>query len=131
MAHWQLTTLMGTGWVPPKVATGLITWGDDSTGNVLSYQLEDAVHQSNTMYNMALMSKLFHPLAESHGQASMEVEEDVSHTATLHTPQVQIRQWALPLQDSLAGLRHGHPIWEPGHPGFLWNTHGIQRYFTN
>ena len=34
----------------------------------------------------------------------MEVEEEVSHTATLHRPQVQIRQWALPLQDSLAGL---------------------------
>ena len=104
--------------------------GDDSTGTVLSYQLEDAVYQSNTMYNMALSGQLFHPLAESHGQASMEVEEDISHTATLHGPQVQIRQWALPLQDSLAGLGHGHPIWEAGHPGFLWNTHGIQRYFT-
>ena len=69
--------------------------GDDSTGTVLSYQLEDAVYQSNTMYHMALMSQLFHSLAESHGQASMEVEEEVSHTATLHRPQVQIRQWAL------------------------------------
>ena len=58
--------------------------GDDSTGTVLSYQLEDAVYQSNTMYNMALMGQLFHPLAESHGQASVE--------ATLHRPQVQIRQ---------------------------------------
>ena len=74
---------------------------------------------------MALMSQLFHQLAESHGQASMEVEVEVSHTATLHRPHVHIGQWALPLQESLAGLGHGHPIWEPGHPGFLWNIYGI------
>ena len=53
---------------------GFPKMGDDSTCTVLSYQLEDAVHQSHTMYNMALMSQLFHKLAESHGQASMEVE---------------------------------------------------------
>ena len=59
--------------------------GDDSTGTVLSYQLEDAVYQSNTMYmyNMALLGQLFHPLAESHGQASMEVEEEVFFTQPL------------------------------------------------
>ena len=72
MSHWQLTTLMETsGHRSPNM-------GDDSTGTVLSYQLEDAVCQSNTMYNMALIGQLFHPLAESHWQASMEVEEEVS-----------------------------------------------------
>ena len=52
---------------------------DDST--VLSYQLTDAVYQS--MDNLAIMGPLFHPLTESHVQASMEVEEKVSPTASL------------------------------------------------
>ena len=73
IAHWQLTTLMGTGWVPHKGGHGSPNMGDDSAGTVLSYQLADAVHQSNAMDSLALMSQLFHPLAESHGQASMEV----------------------------------------------------------
>ena len=111
MTHWQLTILMGTGWVPPKGGHGSPNMGDDSTGTVLSYQLTDAVYQSNTMDNLALMSQLFHPLAESHRQASMEVEENVSPTASLHGPQVQTRQWVLPFQDSLAGLGHVHQIW--------------------
>ena len=68
------------------------------------------------------MSQLFHPLAESHGQTYLDVEEKVSPTASLHIPQVETRQWVLPFQDSLAGLGHGHPIWEPGHPRFFWNT---------
>ena len=80
------------------------------------------------MDSLTLMSQLFHPLAESHGQTSMEVEEKVSPTASLHRPQVQTRQWVF--QDSLAGLGHDHPIWEPGHPKFFWTTHGIQRDFT-
>ena len=100
-------------------------------GTVWSYQLADAVYQSNTMDNLALMSQLFHPLAEFHGQTFMEVEEEVSPTASLHRPQAQPMQWILPFQDSLAGLGHDHPIWEPGHPRFFWNTHRIQRDFTN
>ena len=54
--------------------------GDDSTGTVLSYQLADVVYQSNTMDNLALMSQLFHPLAESHGQASRGGGEGFSHS---------------------------------------------------
>ena len=104
--------------------------GDDSTGTVLTYQLADTVYQSNTMDNLALMGQLFHPLAESHGQAYMEVDEKVSPTAILHIPLAQHRQWALPFHDSLAVL--GHPIWELGHPRFFWNTHDIyQRDFTD
>ena len=64
--------------MPPKGGYGSPNMGDNSTGTVLSYQLADAVYQSNTMDNLALMSQLFDPLAESHGQASMEVEEKVS-----------------------------------------------------
>ena len=131
MAHWQLTTLMGTGWVPHKGGHGSPNMVDDSTGTVLSYQLTDAVYQSNTMDNLALMGPLFHPLTESHEQASMEVEEKVSPTASLHSSQVQTRQWVLPFQDSLAGLGHDHPILKPRHPKFFWNTHGIQRDFTD
>ena len=101
MAHWQLTTLMGTGWLPPKGGHGSPNMGDDSTGTVLSYQLADVVYQSNTMDNLALMSQLFHPLVESHGQASMEVEEEVSPTTSLHRP-AQPGQWVLPFQESLA-----------------------------
>ena len=119
--------------MPPKGGHGSHNMGDDSTGTVLSYQLADDVYQyqSNTMDNLALMSQLFHPLTESHRQASMEVEEKVSPTASLHRPQIQTRQWVLPFQDSLAGLGHLHPIWEPGHPRFFWNIHGIQRDFTD
>ena len=79
MAHWQLPTLMGTGWVPHKGGHGSPNMVDDST--VVSYQLIDAVYQS--MDNLALMGPLFHPLTESHVQASMEVEEKVSPTASL------------------------------------------------
>ena len=67
MAHWQLTTLLVTGWVPPKGGHGSPNMGDDSTGTVLSYRLADAVYQSITMDNLALMSQLFLPLTESHG----------------------------------------------------------------
>ena len=64
--------------VPPKGGHGSPNMGYDSTGAVLSYQLADAVYQSNTMDNLALMSQLFHALAESLGQSYMEVEEKVS-----------------------------------------------------
>ena len=131
MAHWLLTTLMGTGWVPPKGGHGSPNMVDDSTATVLSYQLTYAVHQSNTMDNLALMGPLFHPLTESHGKASLEVEEKISPTASLYRPHVQTRQWVLLFQDSLGGLGHDHPIWKPGHPRFFWNTHGIQRDFTD
>ena len=94
----------------------------DSTGTVVSCQLTNAVYQLNTMDNLAVMSQLFHTLAESHGQASMYVEEKVSPTASIHRPQVQTRQWVFPFQDSLAGLGHGHPIWEPGHSMVFCNT---------
>ena len=107
MAHWQLTTHMGSGWVPPKGGHGSPNMGDDSTGTVLSYQLADDVYQSNTMDNLALMR---HPLAESHGQTSIEVEEKVSPTASLHRPQVQTMGTSI--SGLLAGLGHGHPIWE-------------------
>ena len=63
------------------------------------------------------MSQLFHPLAESHGQTYMEVEEKVSPTASLYRPHVETRQWVFPFQDSLAGLGHGHPIWDQDTPG--------------
>ena len=99
-----------------KVVTSLLTWG---------------WFYGYSFVLPALMSQLFHPLAKSHGQASVEVEEKVSPTASLHRPQVQTRQWVLPFQDSLAGLGHGHPIWEPGHPRFFWNTYGIQRDWQN
>ena len=110
MDHWQLTTLMGTDWVTPKGGHRSPNMGDYSTGTVLSFHLADAVYQSNTMDNLALMSQLFHPLAESHGQTSMEVVEKVSPTASLHRPHVQTRQWVLPFQNSLTKLRHNHPI---------------------
>ena len=87
MAHWQLRTLMGT----PNGGHGSPNMGDDSTGTVLSYQLADAVYQSNTMDNLALMSQLFHPLAESHGKTSVEMEEKVSPTASLHGPRHRYR----------------------------------------
>ena len=69
MAHWQLTTLMGTGWVQSVGGHGSPNMGVDSTGTASSYQLADAVYLSNTMDNLALMSPLVHPLAEFHGQA--------------------------------------------------------------
>ena len=42
-----------------------------------------------TVNSMTLGSQLFHPLAESHGKAAMEMEEEVSSTASPHTPPVQ------------------------------------------